>query len=321
LTVWSLMDRDDVHHIKNILPTLQNKSFTTDGKKLAVAKFCPQKKYTIAIYDTNSWSQKLKFKFEANEFHGLKWCPDSTSILIWDSVLYSTWYMYSPSGDLLKRSSPDGLSLGIHTIEWSPTGQLFAFINHSNQLRILNGHMTFELLTEYCMSDSLLLDFPNSMVYEEEILEYRGLRNCDYHLFTACEYLPKQRIVSSPKRKSSDHTEKYSTKIGFSEGGYLATWTSESPKKLWIWDLQHVALCAVLVQLHNIRDFAWAPEGNMLCLCSGSDCIYFWTPEEPAFAKILPGDEQFKANMISWNQNANAVAISSDKLTVCHLSE
>lgn len=66
---------------------------------------------------------------------GLKWCPntESNSLLLWDSALFSNFYIYSTNdGSLLKHISPDGLSPGIKTIEWSITGQILAFTNYRN---------------------------------------------------------------------------------------------------------------------------------------------------------------------------------------------
>ncbi|CAA6666969.1 unnamed protein product [Spirodela intermedia] len=48
------------------------------------------------------------------------------------------------------------------------------------------------------------------------------------------------------------------------------------PAVLWIWDICHLELVAVLVQKEPIRAAVWDPSGPRVVLCTGTRHVYMW---------------------------------------------
>ncbi|KAJ6705306.1 WD REPEAT PROTEIN 8-RELATED [Salix purpurea] len=59
---------------------------------------------------------------------------------------------------------------------------------------------------------------------------------------------------------------------------YIYTRNDSMPTALWIWDIHHLELAAILVQKDPIRAAAWDPTCTRLVLCTGSSHLYMWTP-------------------------------------------
>lgn len=154
ITVWSLCS-DQIFHIRDILPVRKNKSFDGSGKKMAVAQFSDNFATCVGIYSTDSWERLVvslgcksktscvledferihllqRFRVACKDLDEICWCPNDSSILLKDSSLFCGLFIYSPSGDLLKHFTPDGLAPGLPIAHWSPTGQFLVTVNHRN---------------------------------------------------------------------------------------------------------------------------------------------------------------------------------------------
>jgi hypothetical protein len=95
---------------------------------------------------------------------------------------------------------------------------------------------------------------------------------------------------------------------------YIYTRNDSMPTALWIWDIHHLELAAILVQKDPIRAAAWDPTCPRLVLCTGSSHLYMWTPSGAyCVSNPLP---QFNINDLKWNSDGSCLLLK-DKDSFC----
>lgn len=87
------------------------------------------------------------------------------------------------------------------------------------------------------------------------------------------------------------------------------------PTVLWIWDIRHLELAAILVQKDPIRAAAWDPMCTRLVLCTGSSHIYMWDPSG-AYCISVPLPE-FTIIELKWNPNGSCLLLKDKELFCC----
>jgi len=95
---------------------------------------------------------------------------------------------------------------------------------------------------------------------------------------------------------------------------YICTRNDSMPTILWIWDIRHLELAAILVQKDPIRAAAWDPTCTRLVLCTGSTHLYMWTPSG-AYCVHVPL-AQFTITDLKWNSDGSCLFLK-DKESFC----
>lgn len=95
---------------------------------------------------------------------------------------------------------------------------------------------------------------------------------------------------------------------------YVCTRNDNMPTAVWIWDIHHLELAAILVQKDPIRAAAWDPTCSRLVLCTGSSHLYMWTPSGAyCVSNPLP---QFSVIDLKWNSDGSCLLLK-DKESFC----
>lgn len=95
---------------------------------------------------------------------------------------------------------------------------------------------------------------------------------------------------------------------------YVCTRNDSMPTVLWIWDINHLELAAILIQKDSIRAAAWDPTCPRLVLCTGSSHLYMWTPSGAYCINVpLP---QFAVIDLKWNSDGSCLFLK-DKESFC----
>lgn len=95
---------------------------------------------------------------------------------------------------------------------------------------------------------------------------------------------------------------------------YVCTRNDNMPTILWIWDMRHLELAAILVQKDPIRAAVWDPTCTRLVLCTGSPHLYMWTPSG-AYCVSVPLS-QFNVTDLKWNSDGSCLLLK-DKESFC----
>lgn len=99
-----------------------------------------------------------------------------------------------------------------------------------------------------------------------------------------------------------------------SDSQYICTRNDSMPTVLWIWDMHHLELAAILVQKEPIKAAAWDPECTRLVFCTGSSHLYMWTPSGAYCVNVpLP---QFTVTDLKWNSTGSCLLVK-DKESFC----
>jgi WD40 repeat protein len=87
------------------------------------------------------------------------------------------------------------------------------------------------------------------------------------------------------------------------------------PTALWIWDVSHLELAALLLQKDPIRSVAWDPIHPRIALCTGTSQLYMWTPAGACCVHIpLP---QFVVSEIKWNPDGTSLVLKDKEAFCC----
>lgn len=95
---------------------------------------------------------------------------------------------------------------------------------------------------------------------------------------------------------------------------YICTRNDSMPTVLWVWNLRHLELAAILVQKDPIRVAAWDPTCTRLVFCTGSTHLYMWTPSG-AFCVHVPLPK-FSITDLKWNSDGSCLLLK-DKESFC----
>lgn len=103
--------------------------------------------------------------------------------------------------------------------------------------------------------------------------------------------------------------------LSWSNGSqYICTRNDSMPTTLWIWDIRHLELAAILVQKDPIKAAAWDPTCTRLVVCTASTHLYMWTPSGAYCVHVpLP---HFAVTDLKWNSDGSCLLLK-DKESFC----
>lgn len=100
-----------------------------------------------------------------------------------------------------------------------------------------------------------------------------------------------------------------------SDSQFLCTRNDSMPTVMWVWDVQHLELAAILIQKDPIRAAAWDPTCPRLVLCTGSSNLYMWTPSG-AYCINVPFP-RFSVLDLKWNSDGSCLILKDKELFCC----
>ncbi|XP_060057297.1 WD repeat-containing protein WRAP73 isoform X3 [Erinaceus europaeus] len=286
ITVWSLCTKS-VSYIKYPKACQQGISFTRDGRYMALAERRDCRDH-VSVFVCSDWQLLRHFDTDTQDLAGLEWAPNGCVLAVWDSCLEYKILLYSLDGRLLSTYCAYEWSLGIKSVDWSPSSQFLAIGSYDGKVRILN-HVTWKMITEF--GHLATINNPKIVVYKEAEKSSRlALGYNSFPQLRAIGTLPsaesKYEIASMPVSLQilKPVADRANPKIGvgtmaFSSDNYfLATKNDNVPNAVWIWDVQKMRLFVVLEQLSPVRSFQWDPQQPRLAICTGSSKVYLWSP-------------------------------------------
>ncbi|KAJ8320300.1 hypothetical protein KUTeg_001887 [Tegillarca granosa] len=93
------------------------------------------------------------------------------------------------------------------------------------------------------------------------------------------------------------------------------------PNTLWIWDIQRLTLCTVLIQGAAIKCIKWDPNRTRLALCTGTNKLYMWSPAGCLSVQV-PVEGSFLVQSLKWSPEGNAILLlSKDQMCTCYLTD
>lgn len=328
LTVWSLVHTACVH-VQWPKHASKGVSFTQDGKFAAICTRRDCKDY-INLLSCYSWEIIGTFAVDTLDLADIGWSPDDSAIVVWDSPLDYKVLIYSPDGRCLFKYQAYESGMGVKSVSWSPCGQFLAVGSYDQMLRVLN-HLTWKTFAEFmhlstvrapcCAAIFKEVDEPfqldmselcldDDLVQENSEDTPEGHFRVRYDVMGAPITLPFQKPpVDKPNPKQGIGLMSWSK-----DSQYIFTRNDSMPTAVWIWDIRHLELAAILVQKDPIRAAAWDPTCTRLVLCTGTSHLYMWTPSGAyCVSNPLP---QFSITDLKWNTDGSCLLLK-DKESFC----
>nr|KJB51377.1 hypothetical protein B456_008G214300 [Gossypium raimondii] len=276
LTVWSLVNTACVH-VQWPKHGSKGVSFTKDGKFAAICTRRDCKDY-INLLSCHSWEIMGVFAVDTLDMTDIQWSPDDSAIVIGDSPLEYKVLIYSPDGRCLFKYQAYESGLGVKSVSWSPCGQFLAVGSYDQMLRVLN-HLTWKTFAEFmhlstvrapcCAAVFKEVDEPLQLDMSELCLDDDFMGGSDApggHFKVRYEVM--EVPITFPFQKPPADKPNPKQGIGLlswsNDSQYICTRNDSMPTALWIWDIRHLELAAILVQKDPIRAAAWDPISTRL---------------------------------------------------------
>ena len=87
------------------------------------------------------------------------------------------------------------------------------------------------------------------------------------------------------------------------------------PNTLWVWQVSSLSLHTVIIQLKNIKSFAWSPTDHILLICTENARVYSFTLTNVYVIELI-SDVNFNLaiNKVNWNIDGRSFTLS-DKVS------
>nr|ADN34297.1 WD-repeat protein [Cucumis melo subsp. melo] len=324
LIVWSLVNTACVH-VQWPKHTSKGVSFTKDGKFAAVCTRKDCKDY-INLISCHTWEIMGVFAVDTLDLADLEWSPDDSSIVVWDSPLEYKVLIYSPDGRCLFKYQAYESGLGVKSVSWSPCGQFLAVGSYDQMLRVLN-HLTWKTFAEFIHVSTVRgpsstaifkeVDEPLQLNMSELCLDDDSEDSTEGHFRVRYEVteVPITLPFQKPLADKPNPKQGIGLMLWSKDSQYICTRNDSMPTALWIWDIHHLELAAILVQKDPIRAAAWDPTCTRLILCTGSPHLYMWTPAG-AYCVNVPQSE-FAITDLKWNSDGSCVLLKDKEAFCC----
>ncbi|XP_057482621.1 uncharacterized protein LOC130769343 [Actinidia eriantha] len=328
VTVWSLVNTACIH-VQWPKHASKGVSFTKDGKFAAICTRRDCKDY-VNLLSCQTWEIMGVFAVDTFDLADIEWSPDDSFIVIWDSSLEYKVLIYSPDGRCLSKYQAYESGLGVKSVSWSPCGQFLAVGSYDQMLRVLN-HLTWKVFAEFihlntvrapcCAAAFKEVDEPLQLDMSELCLGDDFIQGNSENLSEGhiqVRYDVMELPITLPFQKPPADKPNPKQGIGLMswshDSQYICTRNDSMPNVLWIWDMHHLELAAILVQKDPIRAAAWDPTCTRLVLCTGSPHLYMWTPSGAYCVNVpLP---QFTITDLKWNSDGSCLLLK-DKESFC----
>ncbi|KAH6790477.1 Transducin/WD40 repeat-like superfamily protein [Perilla frutescens var. frutescens] len=328
LTVWSLLNTACIH-LQWPKHGSKGVSFTKDGKFAAICTRRDCKDY-VNLLSCHTWEIMGVFAVDTLDLADIQWSHDDSAIVIWDSILEYKVLIYSPDGRCLSKYQAYESGLGIKSVSWSPCSQFLAVGSYDQMIRVLN-HLTWKVFAEFTHLSTVRgpcaaavfkeVDEPLQLGMSELSLSDEFIqRNADNAAETCIQvrYDVLEVPVTLPSHKPPADKPNPKQGIGLmlwsSDSQFICTRNDSMPTVLWVWDVQHLELAAILIQKDPIRAAAWDPTCPRLVVCTGSTNLYMWTPSG-AYCINVPFP-QFSVLDLKWNSDGSCLLLK-DKESFC----
>ncbi|KAL0321688.1 UNVERIFIED_CONTAM: WD repeat-containing protein WRAP73 [Sesamum calycinum] len=294
--VWSLLNTACIH-VQWPKHGSKGVSFTKDGKFAAICTRRDCKDY-VNLLSCYTWEIMGVFAVDTLDLSDIQWSPDDSAIVIWDSPLE-----YKP---VLSCGSYDQMIRVLNHLTW----KVFAEFTHLSTVR---GPCAAAVFKE--VDEPLQLDMSELSLSDEF-----AKRNADYaaEAYIQFRYDVMEVPITLPSQKPAAEKPNPKQGIGLmswsNDSQYICTRNDSMPTVLWIWDVQHLELAAILIQKDPVRAVAWDPTCPRLVLCTGSTNLYMWTPSG-AYCINAPFPN-FSIFDLKWNSDGSCLLLK-DKESFC----
>lgn len=327
LTVWSLVNTACVH-VQWPKHASKGLSFTRDGKFAAICTRHDCKDY-INLLSCHNWEIMGVFAVDTLDLADIQWSPDDSAIVIWDSPLEYKVLVYSPDGRCLFKYQAYESGLGVKSVSWSPCGQFLAVGSYDQMLRVLS-HLTWKTFAEFThlsnvrapccaaifkeVDEPLQIDMSELSLSDDYMQGNSDAPEGHYRVRYDVTEVPITLPCQKPPADRPNPKQGIGLMSWSNDSQYICTRNDSMPTILWIWDMRHLELAAILVQKDPIRAAVWDPTGTRLVLCTGSSHLYMWTPSG-AYCVSVPLS-QFNITDLKWNSDGSCLLLK-DKESFC----
>ncbi|KAL5973176.1 hypothetical protein ACLOJK_037203, partial [Asimina triloba] len=154
---------------------------------------------------------------------------------------------------------------------------------------------------------------------DDTITDYFGHRENAQEGHDRVRYKVMDFPISLPYQKPPPDKPNPKQGIGLlswsNDSQYVFTRNDSMPTVLWIWDILHLELAAILIQKDLIRAAAWDPTCPRVVLCTGSSHLYMWSPSGACCVNVpLP---YFAVSDLKWNSDGSSLLLKDRESFCC----
>uniref|UniRef100_A0A7S4IE57 Uncharacterized protein n=1 Tax=Vannella robusta TaxID=1487602 RepID=A0A7S4IE57_9EUKA len=255
----------------------------------------------ILVYSTTTWKELFRIECETTQAEDLYWC--GTTICVWDTYLECAVYWYNLLGLRVGSFKTKQKQLGIKAVD-SYKDTLLVLGCYDESIRLIQA--TSRKLLKKEVTGSLIPYGHPAIVYQETRPD--ALSPSHYNVQELPFLIPSVQVSF---KTGSEFPQVGVGLVKISHNGaYIAFRNDNMPQALWIFDVCKRVTSSILVQNENILNAHWNTHSCQLAFCTGSNQIFFWTPE--GCSCVPCGDENFTIFDLQWNPKGSSLMLLGD---------
>mmetsp|Transcript_64576 Transcript_64576/g.154287 ORF Transcript_64576/g.154287 Transcript_64576/m.154287 type:complete len:450 (+) Transcript_64576:166-1515(+) len=299
LSVWDIQDRNAPLRIRYPKFAGRGLAFSHSKRWFALLRRvdCRDR---VAVHLASGDFAKVSDFIVQGDFQAIVWTQMDSCILLWERPSASARFMwYAPNGQMLQQVEQCGL---LRFALPSASAQLIAAGCIDGRLRIIDtsDKKVISILDHNlpaCLSECTEGEEPE--VLREERVGVGAEVQVPRYM-----QISKLKSVKVPEEKVSAERCKVDSLgapcLGVSEvqwspdARYVATQHEAMPTAVWVWDIGHLRLCALLLHSSPVRSFGWDPTGwqlgnaARLAITTASSEVFVWSAKGRALAARSP---------------------------------
>eukprot|EP01017_Pseudomicrothorax_dubius_P017187 TRINITY_DN1948_c0_g1_i3.p1 TRINITY_DN1948_c0_g1~~TRINITY_DN1948_c0_g1_i3.p1 ORF type:complete len:296 (+),score=47.60 TRINITY_DN1948_c0_g1_i3:667-1554(+) len=266
---------------------------------MALAERKEAKDY-IGIYYCGDWKLINYFFSDTYDLADIKWSPDDTVIVAWDTFLEYKLLIFCPLQGLIAKYHPYEYALGIKTVKFCNNGQYLGVGSHDEKLRLFNS-LSWKLIIEL-EHKSQISDAPDTTIFKEEESKDGPTR------FVTLEGIVKLNALKSAQDKPNPNSGISLISWSFDKA-FVATKTDWIPNVVWIWETTTLSLKSVLIQSQPVKFIAFSNHSYHLAVAAGTTKLYFWSLEGASVCDVPYEGKSFCVNRLDWSTDSKTLLL------------
>ncbi|KAH0785377.1 WD repeat-containing protein WRAP73 [Histomonas meleagridis] len=260
-------------------------SFSPIGNMLAILVRSSNGHDEAVVFDLNTYRRKTTINLNTLDAKTVYWTSDGLTLIVIDEISHHLLQIINMKTQrVVDYSAYDGY-LGITNAIPCQNSKIIAVGGYDGYVRLLVSS-DWKVLAEFLHETNI--SGHSISVYVEDDSE--------------------MRFVEPPVQLEKNEFLSGITNLEWSNSNkFLATTNAETPKAVFIWDIETISLVYVLVFKKDVEMIKWSTKEDILAISTGSNFLALWSQQGKVW--LVRDNKVNEVNAIQWKQDGSELLV------------